>query len=115
MLSGSLAMAATAFAGTPRAMKPMPGPEPSEKSMACATIACCMRASPANAIDVTSRPCLAQMPCAVPISIGAKANVVAADLPTRMLSAAPAPVTPARASAMLSPARTSGRWAGHLL
>ena len=44
--SGSFAMAATVIAGTPLARKPMPGPEPSEKSIELATIACCSRASP---------------------------------------------------------------------
>ena len=84
MASGSFAMAATVIAGTPLAMKPMPGPEPSEKSIEFATIACCSRASPPNPIDSTSSPYFAQMPFSVPISIGAKANVVEEALPTRM-------------------------------
>src|SRR6516162_11109709 len=62
MESGSLAMAATVVAGTPLARKPMPGPEPSAKSMEFATMACCRRASPPNPMDSTSRPYFAQMP-----------------------------------------------------
>ena len=46
-------MAATVIAGTPLAMKPMPGPEPSEKSIELATMACCSLASPPKAIDST--------------------------------------------------------------
>src|SRR5437667_149292 len=88
MASGSLAIAATVTAGTPLARKPIPGPEPSEKSMELATIACCSLASPPKAMDSTARPCLDQIPFSVPISSGAKAKVVAEALPTRMPSAA---------------------------
>jgi hypothetical protein len=59
-------------------------PEPSEKSMELATIACCSLASPPKAMDSTTSPCLAQIPFSVPISSGAKAKVVAEALPTRM-------------------------------
>jgi hypothetical protein len=88
--SGSFAMAATVTAGTPFARKPMPGPEPSEKSIESATIACCRRASPPKPIDSMSRLYLAQIPFSLPISIGANAKVVAEALPTRTRSAASA-------------------------
>src|SRR5215470_17909564 len=95
MASGSFAMAPTAIAGTPLARKPMPGPEPSAKSIESATIACCNRASPPNPVASTSRSYFAQIPFSLPTSIGANANVVAEALPTRTRSAAVAEVAPA--------------------
>ena len=90
MLSGSLASAPTALAGTPLAKNPMAGPEPRPKSTEFATIPCCNLASPAKMTVSTSRSCFAQMPSAAPISTGAKANGWLTDLPTRTLSAADA-------------------------
>ena len=90
MLSGSLASAPTALAGTPLARNPMAGPEPRPKSTEFATIPCCNLASPAKMTVSTSRSCFAQMPSAAPISTGAKANGWLTDLPTRTLSAAAA-------------------------
>src|SRR5580693_9493088 len=90
MLNGSLASAPTALAGTPLAKNPMAGPEPRPKSTAFATIPCCNFASPAKMTVSTSRSCFAQMPSAVPISTGAKANGWLTDLPTRTVSAAAA-------------------------
>ena len=55
-------MAATAFAGTPLAMKAMPGPLPMPMSMLSAVSACCILASPPNAETSISTPCLANMP-----------------------------------------------------
>src|SRR5580704_5274693 len=90
MLSGSLASAPTALAGTPLARNPMAGPEPRPKSTEFATIPCCNLASPAKITVSTSRSCFAQMPSAAPISTGAKENGWLTDLPTRTLSAAAA-------------------------
>src|SRR5437899_2835588 len=109
MASGSLASAATVTAGTPLARNPMPGPEPSEKSIELATMACCRRASPPNPMDSTSRPYLAQMPFSLPISIGANAKVVADALPTRMRSAALALAAPAMAAAAITVAANPPR------
>src|SRR5208282_191896 len=104
MLSGWLASAPTAFAGTPLARNPMAGPEPRPKSTDFATSPCCNLASPAKITTSTSSPCFAQMPFSVPISTGAKANGWLTDLPTRTLSAAVAAAAPRRAAASSNPA-----------
>src|SRR3977135_2799137 len=50
MFRGTPAIAATAFAGTPFAMKDMPGPLPMPTSRLSAVNACCSLASPAEAV-----------------------------------------------------------------
>src|SRR5438477_434138 len=72
MFLGTPAMAATAFAGTPLAMKAMPGPLPIPMSMLSAVSACCNLASPPNADTSISSPCLANRPVVIPTSTGVK-------------------------------------------
>ena len=81
----------------------MAGPEPRPKSTEFATSPCCSFASPAKITTSTSSPCFAQMPSAVPISSGAKANGWLTDLPTRTWSAAIAADAPRRAAASSNP------------
>ena len=50
-----------------------------------------MRASPVNAIDSMSRPLLAKKPLRMPMSSGTNENASGTALPTRSVSAAPAP------------------------
>ena len=94
---GAPAMAATALAGTPFARKPMPGPLPKLTSMLSETRPCCIRASPAKPVTVSSSPCLAKVPVSTPTSIGVKVQAKGTALPTRTLSAASA--TEAKAAA----------------
>ena len=54
MFFGTPAIAATAFAGTPLAMKAMPGPLPMPMSTLSAVSACCNFASPAAAEKIRS-------------------------------------------------------------
>ena len=72
MFRGTPAIAATAFAGTPFAMKAMPGPLPMPMSRLSAVNACCSLASPVAAEASISRPCLAKMPVWMPMSSGVK-------------------------------------------
>src|SRR5262245_40541894 len=88
--SGGPAMAATPLIGEPLMMNAIAGPEPSAMSRLSDAIACCMRASPANAIDSISSPCLAKNPLRMPISSGTNENASGTALPTRSFSAAPA-------------------------
>src|SRR5262245_48480675 len=91
--SGGPAMAATALIGAPLTMHAIPGPEPSATSRLSDAIACCMRASPVNAIDSMSRPLFANRPLRMPMSSGTNENASGTALPTRSGSAAPAPGT----------------------
>src|SRR5262245_21889436 len=111
--SGGPAMAATPLMGEPLMMNAIAGPEPSAMSRLSDAIACCMRASPANAIDSISSPCLAKNPLRMPISSGTNENASGTALPTRSFSAAPAggariiaPIASASAPTM---ARITGR------
>src|SRR6266700_2563431 len=53
--SGGPAMAAMALIGEPLTMKAIAGPEPSARSIESDAMACCIFASPANAIDSASQ------------------------------------------------------------
>src|SRR5262245_31916213 len=108
--SGGPAMAATPLMGEPLTMNAIAGPEPSAMSRLSDAIACCMRASPANAIDSISSPCLAKNPFLMPISSGTNENASGTALPTRSLSAAlpgAASITAPVASASAAPAARS--------
>ncbi len=61
-------------------------------SIESAAAACCMRASPAKAIDSTSTLFFWKMPLRMPTSGGTNENASATALPTRSLSAAAAGV-----------------------
>ena len=98
-------MTATAFAGTPLAMKAMPGPLPIPMSRLSAVRACCSLASPAAADASISSPCLAKMPVCMPTSSGVKVQANATALPTRSFSAAPAGVTSSTARQPIRNAR----------
>ena len=93
MFRGTPAIAATAFAGTPFAMKAMPGPLPMPTSRLSAVNACCSLASPVASEASISRPCLAKMPVWIPMSNGVKVQAKATALPTRSFSAACAGAT----------------------
>src|SRR5262245_46624783 len=84
-------MAATALIGAPLTMNAIAGPEPSAMSRLSDAIACCMRASPVNAIESMSRPLFANKPLRMPMSSGTNENASGTALPTRKVSAAPAP------------------------
>src|SRR5580693_8610220 len=88
MFCGAPNMAATAFAGTPLAMKAMPGPEPMPISIEPEARSCCSLASPADADSSMSRPCLAKMPAWMPISSGVNDQANGTTLATRSFSAA---------------------------
>src|SRR5215471_6305201 len=88
MFRGRLYIAATALAGTPLALKAMPGPLPMPISMLPEVSNCCSLASPADADASISRPCLAKMPVWMPISSGVKVHANGTTLATRRLSAA---------------------------
>src|ERR1700685_95769 len=88
MFCGAPNMAATALAGTPLAMKAMPGPEPMPISIEPEARSCCSLASPADADSSISRPCLAKMPAAMPISSGVNDQANGTTLATRSFSAA---------------------------
>src|SRR5262245_24181166 len=107
--SGGPAMAVTALMGAPLAMNAMAGPEPSAMSRLSEAMACCMRASPANAIDSISSPCLAKMPLRMPISSGTNENASGTALPTRSFSAAPAGGASSAASAIAIRPRAAAR------
>src|SRR5215468_8827558 len=89
--SGGPAMAATALIGAPLTMNAIAGPEPSAMSRLSDAIACCIRASPVKAIDSMSRPLFANKPLRMPMSSGTNENASGTALPTRSVSAAPAP------------------------
>src|SRR5262249_10135659 len=74
-------------------MKGIGGPEPSATSRLSEAIACCMRASPVKAIDSMSSPLFANKPLRMPMSSGTNENASGTALPTRSVSAAPAPGT----------------------
>src|SRR5262245_49455664 len=105
--SGGPAMAVTALIGAPLAMNAMAGPDPSAMSRLSDAIACCMRASPANAIDSISSPCLAKKPLRMPMSSGTNENASGTALPTRSFSAAPAGDMKSAASARAIAVRMS--------
>src|SRR5262249_11761090 len=84
-------MAATALIGAPLTMNAIAGPEPSATSRLSEAIACCMRASPVKAIDSMSSPLFANKPLRMPMSRGTNENASGTALPTRSVSAAPAP------------------------
>src|SRR5712692_817359 len=86
--SGGPAMPATPLIGAPLTMNAMAGPEPSRTSIESAAAACCMRASPANAIDSISSPLAAKMPLRIPTSSGTNEKASGTALPTRSFSAA---------------------------
>src|SRR6516165_6629492 len=77
----------------PLTMNAIAGPEPSAMSRLSDAIACCMRASPVNAIDSMSRPLFANRPLRMPMSSGTNENASGTALPTRSGSAARAPGT----------------------
>ena len=81
-------MAATPLTGEPLATNAMAGPEPSRTSMESPAAACCMRASPANAVSSTSTLFFWKIPSLMPTSGGTKEKASATALPTRILSAA---------------------------
>ena len=89
--SGGPAMAATALIGAPLTMNAIAGPGPSATSRLSEAIACCMRASPVKAIDSMSSPLFANRPLRMPMSRGTNENASGTALPTRRVSAAPAP------------------------
>ena len=93
MFFGTPYITATALAGTPLAMKAMPGPLPMPMSALSAVKACCSLASPAAADASISSPCLAKMPVWMPTSSGVKVQANATALTTRSFSAAPAGAT----------------------
>src|SRR6516164_3154351 len=107
--SGGPAMAATALIGAPLTMNAIAGPEPSAMSRLSDAIACCMRASPVNAIDSMSRPLFAKKPLRMPMSSGTNENASGTALPTRSGSAARAPVTSNEPPASNSIAATKER------
>src|SRR5262249_49826721 len=84
-------MAATALIGAPLTMNAIARPEPSATSRLSDAIACCMRASPVNAIDSISRLLFANKPLRMPMSSGTNENASGTALPTRKVSAALAP------------------------
>src|SRR5262245_36528805 len=100
-------MAATPLIGAPFSMNAMAGPEPIRMSIEPAAAAVCMRASPVNAIDTTSRPFLAKMPVRMPISTGVNVKASATALPTRSFSAAGATTIETTIRAAASDVRAS--------
>src|SRR5262245_7447766 len=92
-------MAATALIGAPLTTNAIAGPEPSATSRLSDAIACCMRASPVNAIESMSRPLFAKKPLRMPMSSGTNENASGTALPTRKVSAAPEPCTKSKALA----------------
>src|SRR5262245_2845062 len=111
--SGGPAMAATALIGEPLTMNAIAGPEPSAMSRLSEAIACCMRASPAKAIDSISSPYLAKNPLRMPMSSGTNENASGTALPTRSFSAAPAgaarTIAPVASTSAPTTARTTER------
>src|SRR5262245_11334176 len=110
--SGGPAMAATPLMGEPLTMNAIAGPEPSAMSRLSDAIACCIRASPANATDSISSPCLAKNPLRMPISSGTNENASGTALPTRSCSAAPAGAARIIAPVASASAPTTARIAG---
>ena len=81
-------MAAIALIGEPFMMNAIAGPEPSARSIESDAIACCILASPANAIDSASMPYFWKKPFFMPMSSGTNENASGTALPTLSLSTA---------------------------
>src|ERR1700730_2105004 len=108
---GAPAIAATAFAVTPLARKPMPGPLPSPKSMLSDASPCWSRASPANPVTSSSSPRLLKLPISTPTSMGVNVQAKGTALPRRTFSAASALATSASATTEMSVAKLARmRW-----
>src|SRR5580704_17449242 len=105
MFCGAPNMAATALAGTPLAMKAMPGPEPMPMSIEPEARSCCSLASPADADSSISRPCLAKMPAAMPTSSGVNDQANGTTLATRSFSVAWAGASDAANRSTATPTR----------
>src|ERR1051325_4954006 len=95
-------MAAIALIGEPFLMKAIAGPEPSARSIVSDAIACCIFASPANAIDSGSTPYFWKKPFFIPMSSGTNEKASGTALPTLSFSAA---VAGAASSRLASSAR----------
>src|SRR5262249_51873972 len=81
-------MAAIPLIGEPFMMKAIAGPEPSARSIESDAIACCIFASPANAIDSASMPYFWKKPFFMPMSSGTNENASGTALLTLSFSAA---------------------------